>query len=165
MPTRPCWVEIRTRALEENFRFLSGLAAPHAELLAILKANAYGHSLALCAPAVERAGAKWLGVTTVEEGIVARALCPDATVLVLAGIFSGQALPQSTTGSPPLHGSPGSSMNCNSPPVPPSAQPGSFPVHLEIDTGMSRQGAEPGELGPHLLRTLVPGPPSGLRAS
>ncbi len=51
MPTRPCWVEIRTRAFEENFRFLATLAAPHAELLAIVKADAYGHSLALCAPA------------------------------------------------------------------------------------------------------------------
>jgi len=35
-----CWVEIRTRALEENMRFLASLAAPHAELLAMVKANA-----------------------------------------------------------------------------------------------------------------------------
>jgi alanine racemase len=85
---RPCRVEIRTRSLEDNFRFLAGVAAPHAELLAIVKANAYGHSLAICAPAVVRAGAKWLGVTSVEEGIVARALCPAAHVLVIAGIFA-----------------------------------------------------------------------------
>jgi len=91
MPTRPCWVEIRTRALEENFRFLAGLAAPHAELLSIVKANAYGHSLALCAPAVVGVGARWLGVTSVEEGIVARALCPEARVLIIGGIFPGQA--------------------------------------------------------------------------
>ena len=91
MPMRPCRVEIRTRALEENFRFLASLAAPHAELLAIVKANAYGHSLALCAPAVVRAGAQWLGVTSVEEGIAARALCPQARVLVIAGVFPGQA--------------------------------------------------------------------------
>src|SRR6204780_1333860 len=90
MTTRPCWVEIRTHALEENFRFLAGLATPHAELLAIVKANAYGHSLALCAPTVVRAGAKWLGVTSVEEGIVARALCPDTRVLIIGGVFPGQ---------------------------------------------------------------------------
>src|ERR1700721_429960 len=91
MTTRPCWVEIRTRALEENFRFLAGLASPHAELLAIVKADAYGHSLALCAPAVVLAGAKWLGVTSVEEGIAARALCQDMRILVIAGVFPGQA--------------------------------------------------------------------------
>ena len=67
MPMRPCRVEIRARALEENFRFLAALAAPHADLLAVVKANAYGHSLALCAPAVARAGAQWLGVTSVED--------------------------------------------------------------------------------------------------
>ena len=91
MPMRPCWVEIHTRALEENMRFLASLAAPHAELLAIVKANAYGHSLALCAPAAVRGGARWLGVTSVEEGIAASALCPDTRVLVMAGIAPGQA--------------------------------------------------------------------------
>ena len=34
-----------------NYRLLEALAAPHAELLAIVKADSYGHSLALCAPA------------------------------------------------------------------------------------------------------------------
>src|ERR1700677_3450580 len=90
MTPRPCWLEIRTHALEENFRFLAGLASPHAELLAIVKANAYGHSLRLCAPAVVRAGAKWLGVTSVEEGVEARARCPDVRILVIAGVFRGQ---------------------------------------------------------------------------
>jgi len=37
---RPCWVEIRTRSLEENFRLLVSLAAGQAELLAIVKADA-----------------------------------------------------------------------------------------------------------------------------
>ena len=121
MPMRPCWVEIRTRALEENFRFLAGLAAPHAELLAIVKANAYGHSLALCAPAVVRAGARWLGVTSVEEGIAARALCPDARVLVIGGHFSrpGRA-PRFNSNSRLSPGSSGSSTSWKPPRAPPA---------------------------------------------
>jgi alanine racemase len=87
---RPCWVEIRARSLEENYRLLMSLAAPCAELLAIVKADAYGHSLELCAPAAVRAGARWLGVTSVEEGVAARALCPEARVLVIGGVFPGQ---------------------------------------------------------------------------
>ena len=79
-----------TRSLEDNFRFLSTLAAPHAELLAIVKADAYGHSLSVCAPAVARAGARWLGVTSVEEGVATRALCPEAQILVIGGVFPGQ---------------------------------------------------------------------------
>ena len=90
MPMRPCWVEIHTRFLEDNYRFLSALAAPHAELLAIVKADAYGHSLSVCAPAVVRAGARWLGVCSVEEGVAARALCPEARILVICGVFPGQ---------------------------------------------------------------------------
>ncbi len=90
MTMRPCWVEICARSLEENYRYLLSLAAGQAELLAIVKADAYGHSLEICAPAAVRAGARWLGVTSVEEGVAARALCPDARVLVMAGVFRGQ---------------------------------------------------------------------------
>ena len=68
MPNRPCRVEISTRALEDNYRFLraacdgNGLSAAQAvELLAIVKADAYGHGIGICAPAVVRAGARWLG--------------------------------------------------------------------------------------------------------
>ncbi len=147
MPTRPCWAEIRIRDLEENYRFLAGLAAPHAELLAIVKANAYGHSLALCAPAVVRAGAHWLGVTSVEEGIVARALCPDARVLAIGGVFPGQAgaavdyrLTPVAWESWQLDDLVGAARAAG-------ARASSLPVHLEIDTGMSRQGVSPSALG------------------
>src|SRR5580693_239873 len=130
MTTRPCWVEIRTRALEENFRFLAGLASPHAELLAIVKANAYGHSLALCAPAVVRAGAKWLGVTSVEEGIVARALCPDARVLIIGGVFPGQAAAAIQFQLTPSHGSHGSLTSFSPPRAPLERSPGPYPFIL-----------------------------------
>ena len=87
MNLRPCRVEISTRALADNYRFLSNLAGSAAEVLAMVKADAYGHSLALCAPAAVRAGARWLGVTSVEEALQARSLCPDARVLVMTGCF------------------------------------------------------------------------------
>src|ERR1700735_771514 len=90
MNSRPCWVEISTRALEENYRLLRSLASPYAELLAIVKADAYGHSLELCAPATVRAGTRWLGVTSVEEGVAARVVCPKIRILVISGAFPGQ---------------------------------------------------------------------------
>lgn len=140
MPTRPCWLEIRTRALEDNFRFLASLAAPHAELLAIVKADAYGHSLALCAPAFVRAGARWLGVTSVEEGVAARALCPHAQVLVIGSAFPGQAADVIRHGLTAVVWEP-----CQLDELEAAAHASgvsSIPVHLEIDTGMSRQGAD-----------------------
>jgi alanine racemase len=160
MTTRPCWVEIRTRALEENFRYLSGLAAPHAELLAIVKANAYGHSLALCAPAVVRAGAKWLGVTSVEEGIVARALCPDARVLIIGGVFPGQAAAAIQFQLTPVAWETWQLDELLVAARAAGVQQGSVPIQLEIDTGMSRQGVGPSDLAAIFARF---GPGSPLR--
>ena len=158
MRSRPCWVEIRPQTLEDNFRFLAKAATANAELLAIVKADAYGHSLELCAPAAVRAGARWLGVTSVEEGVAARALCPEPQILVIGGIFPGQAadalrgrlavvawehwqldeLEQAARSS--------------------ASDLRSVTVHLEIDTGMSRQGAAPDALVP-LLARFAPGSP------
>jgi alanine racemase len=160
MPLRPCHAEIRTRALEENFRFLTGLAAPHAELLAMVKCNAYGHSLALCAPALVHSGARWLGVTSVEEGIAARALCPNARVLVMAGISPGQAAAAIQFQLTPVVWEQWHLDELHSAARAAGAAPESLAVHLEIDTGMSRQGVLPDRLALSLAHF---GPTSSLR--
>ena len=58
MHTRPCWVEISTRAFEDNYRFLASLAGPHVELLAIVKADAYGHALAVVRTRCRQCGSR-----------------------------------------------------------------------------------------------------------
>jgi len=136
---RPCWVEIDTPSLENNYRYLTSLAGG-AELLAVVKANAYGHSLALCAPAAVRAGAAWLGVTCVEEGIAARALCPQARILAMSGCFPGQAAAAIDHGLTAVVWEPWQLDELDRAARLAGAPPGSVPVHLEIDTGMSRQG-------------------------
>jgi len=152
MPNRPCWVEISTQSLEENFRFLTTLAEPDAELLAIVKADAYGHSLALCAPAAVRAGAKWLGVTSVEEGVAARALCPDARILVIAGVFPGQGASLLASRLTAVAWEPWQLDEIENAARAAGSGAVSIPVHLEIDTGMSRQGANPDGLEEILCR-------------
>jgi alanine racemase len=141
MHTRPCWVEIRTRALEENYRFLESLAPPDAELMAILKSDAYGHSLALCAPAVVRAGARWIGVTSVEEGVAARALCPQTRVMVIGGVVPGQGSAVVEHGLTAAVWEPAQLDDLESAAHAAGLRAGSLPLHLEMDTGMSRQGA------------------------
>ena len=160
MPMRPCRAEIHTRALKDNYRFLARQAAPHAELLAVVKANAYGHSLAICAPALVHAGARWLGVTTVEEAIVARALCPDARVVVMAGIARGQARAAIDFQLTPVTWEPWQLDELEAAARTAGAQAGSVPIHLELDTGMSRQGVGPRELAAIFARF---GPASPLR--
>jgi len=157
MPSRPCWVEISTGALEENFRFLRSLAPAEAELLAVVKADAYGHSLPLCAPALAQAGAAWLGVTSVEEGVAARALCPEARVLILGGVFPGQGAAVLEHKLTPAVWEHWQVDELEAATHRLGAGPNSIPVHLEIDTGMSRQGVSiepaPGAL-PSLLKRL-----------
>jgi alanine racemase len=142
-------VEIHTRTLEDNFRFLDGLAAPHAELLAIVKANAYGHSLELCAPAAVRGGARWLGVTSVEEGVAARAVCPGAAILVIGGVFPGQGAEVVRHGLTVVAWEPWQLDELEQAAQSAGAQ---VPIHLEVDTGMSRQGIAPGHMGTLLGR-------------
>jgi alanine racemase len=134
---RPCWVEINTRSFEENYRFLKTLAGD-AELLAVVKSDAYGHSLELCAPAAVRAGAQWLGVTSVEEAIAARKLCPDARVLVMTGCFPGEGAAAVEYALTPVVWEPWQFDEIEAASY--AARVGPVPVHLEIDTGMSRQG-------------------------
>lgn len=158
MPTRPCWVEICTHALEDNYRFLSGLAAPDAELLAIVKADAYGHSLALCAPAAIRAGSRWLGVTSVDEGVAARALCPHARVLVIGGVFPGQGADVVRHGLTPVVWEPSQLDELEAAARAAGLQNGALPFHLELDTGMSRQGTNAAGLAALLARFAAASP-------
>jgi alanine racemase len=140
MTMRPCWVEVQTRSLEDNYRFLASLAAPHAELLAIVKADAYGHSLELCAPAAVRAGARWLGVTSVEEGVAARRLCQEARVLVIGGVFPGQGFEAVRHGLTAVVWEAWHLDELEGAGRAAGVGARSVPVHLEIDTGMCRQG-------------------------
>ena len=152
MTKRPCRVEISTRAFEDNYQFLRTVAPAGSELLAIVKADAYGHSLALCAPAAVRAGARWLGVTSVEEASAARSLCPEARVVVMGGLFPGQEAAVIRHGLIPVVWETFQLDALEVAAHEANASPGSVPVHLEIDSGMSRQGAAPNGLDPLLAR-------------
>lgn len=125
-----------------------------------MKADAYGHSLGLCAPAAVRAGARWLGVTSVEEGVAARRLCPEVRILVLGGIFPGQGPALIQHSLTAVVWAPDQFDELETAAKKAGMGAGSVPVHLEIDTGMSRQGVAPDDLEP-ILKCF--GPHSTLR--
>lgn len=178
MQKRPCWVEISTGALEHNYRVLAetcgGDAGPSAshdakdasrsaqddnflnimpvELLAIVKADAYGHGLGLCAPTVVRAGARWLGVTSVEEGAAARVVCPDAEILAIGGVFPGQCAEVIASRLTPVVWDGWHLDELEAAARDAGLGAGAIRVHLELDTGMSRQGVGAGGLDSMLAR-------------
>ncbi len=82
VPLRAAWVEVNLKAIERNARRLTQIAAP-AEVMAMVKANAYGHGAIPVSQAALRGGAKWLGVYTVGEGVELRRAGISAPILVV----------------------------------------------------------------------------------
>ena len=158
MTTLACWAEIDTRALEDNYRTLRQLAPGNAECVAVVKANAYGHSLAICAPALLRAGAHWLAVASVEEAVSARAFAPQARLLALGGVMPGWGAAVIAHGITPSVWTLEHLDELELAAHAASVGPASLPVHLEIDTGMSRQGTSLDELPRILARFTAVSP-------
>ncbi|MFG3495377.1 alanine racemase [Streptomyces sp. NPDC047928] len=73
--------EIDLGALRANVRALRARVAPHAQVMGVVKADAYGHGAVPCARAALDAGATWLGTATPQEALALRAAGIDAPVL------------------------------------------------------------------------------------
>jgi alanine racemase len=67
-------------AIASNIEALRG-AAPGAQVLAVVKADAYGHGLVPCAGAARRGGATWLGTALLEEALALRAAGDTGRIL------------------------------------------------------------------------------------
>jgi alanine racemase len=89
-PARPTWVEIDLEALANNVQLLAKIAAP-AKIMAVLKADAYGHGMIKVARTALNNGASWVGVATLGEAITLRRNGIDAPILVLSYMPAWQA--------------------------------------------------------------------------
>jgi len=85
---RPTVAEIDLDAVVANFRLAR--AAADCQMLAVVKADAYGHGAAHVAPALEAAGAALFGVALAEEGIALRQAGVRRPILILGGTYPGQ---------------------------------------------------------------------------
>ena len=139
---RPAWVEVDLDAIAGNVRTLAAEVAP-ARLLAVVKADAYGHGAVPVAREAVRAGAAWLGVALVEEALALREAGVSAPVLVLsephpdaadACAAAAVAVTICTQAAVRTFGTAGRR----------AGRP--LATHLKVDTGMHRQGCAPAEL-------------------
>jgi alanine racemase len=120
-------------ALRDNVATLARLAGP-AKVMAVVKADAYGHGLVPCARAAVQGGATWLGCAFLEEALALRAagvsvpvlawlhspsedLAPAVQAGIDLGVYSLEGLARA------------------------AAVPGPARIHLKADTGLSRGGA------------------------
>ncbi len=79
-----CWVEINLRAIENNFRAIQEMVGTGVQIIAVVKANAYGHGAVEVARTLSAAGARYLAVARVEEAIPLRAAGVLTPILLLA---------------------------------------------------------------------------------
>src|SRR6476620_11831560 len=90
-PQRPTWAEINLNNLAANFNVIKVRVSSVAKVLAVVKADAYGHGAVQCARRLAKEGAEWFGVAMPEEGIELRAAGIGQPILVLGGFWHGQA--------------------------------------------------------------------------
>jgi alanine racemase len=88
---RPTWAEINLNNLASNFNQVKKHVSPAARVMAVIKANAYGHGAVECARRLANEGADWFGVALPEEGIELRTSGIVQPVLCLGGFWHGQA--------------------------------------------------------------------------
>jgi alanine racemase len=132
------WVEVDLDAIAENIRQIKGLLSPQTKLMAVVKADAYGHGAVSVAKTVFQAGAEWLAVATLPEGIELREAGIKQPILLLGAIHTAEEVQaiahwqlQPTLCTPQqalLFSETLNQLNQ------------SLAVQIKIDTGMSRLG-------------------------
>jgi alanine racemase len=88
---RPTWAEIDLNNLAANFNKIKQRVSPAARVMAVVKANAYGHGAVDCAQRLAREGADWFAVALPEEAFELRDSGITQPILCLAGYWPGQA--------------------------------------------------------------------------
>ena len=88
---RPTWIEIDLGALAGNYRAVRRVVGAEVEVMAVVKANAYGHGAAQCASRLRDEGARWFCVAIPEEAAELRtAGIIDERILCLGGAWGEQ---------------------------------------------------------------------------
>ncbi|MBI2094986.1 MAG: alanine racemase [Candidatus Omnitrophica bacterium] len=134
------WAEVDLGQLRRNARAIrSHLGRDGARILAIVKADAYGHGMKAVAAALESEGVNFFGVANIDEAAELRGVCPGARILVLGSFHKSQVpaylehrvIPtiSSLEDADVLERILGRRKRS-----------GRFPVHVKFDTGMGRLG-------------------------
>jgi alanine racemase len=147
-PGRPTWLEVDLEAIAHNVRRVaSDIVGPSTRVLAVLKADAYGHGAARVARTALNNGASYLGVASVNEGTALRQAGINAPILILGFVPAWQAREVVLNGL--------SATLFDLDVARALSRAGgeldrAVPIHVKVDTGMGRLG-----LLPHQVVALV----------
>jgi alanine racemase len=138
-PAFRSWVEVSRRQIAENYQAVRAAAGPGVEILAVVKADAYGHGAVEVARTLAGQGARWLAVSSVEEGATLRDAGIPLRILVMADNLPGtrQALIEHDL-TPVVH----TLEDLRALDEAARTADRELRYHLKIDTGMGRLGTQ-----------------------
>jgi alanine racemase len=152
--TRPTWAEVSLATLRQNFRTVLKHVGAGVTACAVVKADAYGHGAVECSRALRDEGARWLGVTSLDEAIPVRDAGIESRILLMTGFWRGEEseivrLRLTPTVWEPWH--------IETLEAAAASEKSRQAVHLKVDTGMGRLGVSLDEL-PAMLKALGAAP-------
>ncbi len=146
------WVEIDLSVLKRNVQSIRKKIKPATKIMAVVKADAYGHGLVPVARELIRIGIPALGVGSVDEGILIREkVSPTIPVVILLGLQreeTGVCLRYRLT--PVLYSAEVAQRLHRAA----QREKTPIPIHLKIDTGMGRLGVPWSEFGDFLKKII-----------
>lgn len=132
------WIEVDLNKLAHNFRLVRQALPAEVKLLAVVKAEAYGHGLVPVGKLFAQMGADYLGVTDIAEGEALRQAGVTVPILIFAP-FLPEELPRLTAADL-------TATLSNLTQLQALAEQGlPFNAHLKLETGLGRTGFKPGE--------------------
>ena len=137
-PRNRAWVEVDSKAIEDNTRVLKNFIREDCLLMAVVKADGYGHGAVTVARSALCGGADNLGVATLEEGIELRKAGIKCQILILGNLITWDELYSSIHWNliPTISGI-REAIICNN--IAQSERK-KIGIHLKVDTGMTRLG-------------------------
>lgn len=136
----PTLATIDLFALGHNLAQVRRRLQPSCDILAVVKADAYGHGAAMIAKTLFRLGVRRFGVATIEEGVGLRDAGITGAILVMGALFPEHIPDLLGYHLTPILYDP-EFLDRFARTVPRRPEP--YPVHLKVDTGMARLGFEP----------------------
>ncbi|MDP8264105.1 MAG: alanine racemase [Candidatus Aceula lacicola] len=131
------WTEIDAKALVSNAKAVKRLAGKDTGILAVVKANAYGHGLEKVAKVLNKQDVKFFGVSDINEGIVLRNLGIKKRIMILENVLSKNAKHLIKYNIAPVLCTIELAKALNNLAVKKRIK---VPVHIKVDTGMGRLG-------------------------